>query len=243
MMYLRNAYRFRPSLVSQAVRERHEELFCEDVKLLLQHFKPSAWGALFLALAELSGRGRLSSDAMLIMAVLANYGIGVPQDKGLAQDLEQQAAALANPVGVFFTCITSGDLTKAALLGHCTAALFYSYDLDRRSSDCWPRYAIQRVLADHYELLLAARDFSLEDLVYIIRGADRGRKSWHIVLVNPDLLGGFWSKLNDEIIHLDDHGFVMRSAYGDSAPAKEKEEALAFLENFCPKKVPSSLPV
>jgi hypothetical protein len=241
LLYLRNAYRFRPSLMDATVLERHEDLFCEGVGELLGHFEPSAWGALFLALAEHGGRERLSSDAMLLMAILANKGVGVPQDKVLAADLERWAAALANPVGVFCACVSSGlqDYTKAALMGHWTAALYCSRDSDGQFFLGSPKYVIVRVLADQ-GLLLAAREFFLGGLVNILQGTDdQGRKAWYIVFVKPDSLGDFWSKLRhcDDAIDLTDYCVILSSALGESIPEKEKEKAMKLLSDFCPEKV------
>ncbi len=239
LLYLRNAYRFRPFLVEPAVLDRHEDLFCDDVKLLLGHFDPPVWGALFLALAGHGERGHLSTDAMLLMATMVNHGVGVPQDKGLAADLEQLAAALANPVGVFFRCVADGedsDCFKAARMGHSTAALYYSNGLDSKSSLGWYKYAIARVLADQ-GLLLASRIFSLSELLYNVKGVDMGRNAWYIVHVKPDSVGDFFSAFDDKMMHLTEHGSVFSSAFGDAVPEAQKEKARKYFESFCPTKV------
>jgi hypothetical protein len=238
LLYLRNTYRFRPSLVDPAVLDRHEDLFCTGLEVLLGHFDPSVWGTLFVALTEHGRRGRLSTDAMLIMAILVNHGSGVPQDKGLASDLERRAAALSNPVGVFFTCVAAGgDCCKAALMGHSTAALYYSNSMNGRSATGWQRYAIARVLANQ-GLLLASRRFSLIDLLYSVRGVDsKNAKAWYLVCVKPDSLGDYLAAQGDEILRLGEHGVVIRSAYGETVPEYAIERSAKYFEDFCPSKV------
>jgi hypothetical protein len=55
-------------------------------------------------------------------------------------------------------------------------------------------------------------------LVYDVKGKDKSRNAWYLVLVDPEKRGEFLSRLNDDIIHLEDHGIILKSAYGDKAP-------------------------
>jgi hypothetical protein len=57
---------------------------------------------------------------MLLMAILVNHGSGVPQDKGLALDLKRRAAALSNPVGLFFV----SKFSKICLIQILVSILF-----------------------------------------------------------------------------------------------------------------------
>jgi hypothetical protein len=55
-------------------------------------------------------------------------------------------------------------------------------------------------------------------LVYEVKGTDKARKAWYMVLVDPEKRGEFLLRLDDDIIHLEDHGIILKSAYGDKAP-------------------------
>jgi hypothetical protein len=55
-------------------------------------------------------------------------------------------------------------------------------------------------------------------LMYQVKGIDKSRNAWYLVLVDPEKRGEFLSRLNDDIIHLEDHGIILKSAYGDKAP-------------------------
>ncbi len=53
------------------------------------------------------------------------------------------------------------------------------------------------------------------DLVYLVKGIDQGRKAWYYVLVERIKLQQFLEALNDDIIHLENYGEIICSAYGE----------------------------
>lgn len=66
------------------------------------------------------------------------------------------------------------------------------------------------------------------ELIYLVKGVDAGRNAWYYVLVERLKVQLFLKALNDEIIHLENYGKILFSAYGDEPPAeitqKLKEE-------------------
>ena len=68
----------------------------------------------------------------------------------------------------------------------------------------------------------------LAELIYLVKGIDDGRNAWYYVLVERLKVQLFLKALNDEIIHLENYGKILFSAYGDEPPAeitdKLKEE-------------------
>ncbi len=56
------------------------------------------------------------------------------------------------------------------------------------------------------------------DLIYLVKGIDAGRNAWYYVLVERLKLQLFLKALNDEIIHLENYGKILHSAYGDEPP-------------------------
>ena len=66
------------------------------------------------------------------------------------------------------------------------------------------------------------------DLIYLVKGIDDGRNAWYYVLVERLKLSLFLKALNDDIIHLEEYGKILYSAYGDDPPQeitdKLKEE-------------------
>lgn len=66
------------------------------------------------------------------------------------------------------------------------------------------------------------------ELIYLVKGIDAGRNAWYYVLVDRLKLQLFLKALNDEIIHLENYGKILYSAYGDDPSAeitsKLKEE-------------------
>lgn len=59
---------------------------------------------------------------------------------------------------------------------------------------------------------------SQADLVYLVKGIDDGRNAWYYVLVERLKLSLFQKALNDDIIHLENYGKILYSAYGDEPP-------------------------
>lgn len=60
---------------------------------------------------------------------------------------------------------------------------------------------------------------SKSDLVYLVKGVDDGRNAWYYLLVERVKLQLFLRALNDDIIHLENYGVILYSAYGDEPPA------------------------
>lgn len=58
------------------------------------------------------------------------------------------------------------------------------------------------------------------ELIYLVKGIDAGRNAWYYVLVDRLKLQLFLKALNDDIIHLENYGKILYSAYGDEPPAE-----------------------
>ena len=58
------------------------------------------------------------------------------------------------------------------------------------------------------------------ELIYLVKGIDAGRNAWYYVLVDRLKVQLFLKALNDEIIHLENYGKILFSAYGDEPPAE-----------------------
>jgi hypothetical protein len=58
----------------------------------------------------------------------------------------------------------------------------------------------------------------LAQLIYLVKGIDRGRNAWYYVLVERLKVQLFLKALNDDIIHLENYGKILFSAYGDEPP-------------------------
>ncbi len=56
------------------------------------------------------------------------------------------------------------------------------------------------------------------ELIYLVKGIDAGRNAWYYVLVDRLKVQLFLKALNDEIIHLENYGKILHSAYGDEPP-------------------------
>lgn len=56
------------------------------------------------------------------------------------------------------------------------------------------------------------------ELIYLVKGIDAGRNAWYYVLVDRLKVQIFLKALNDEIIHLENYGKILFSAYGDEPP-------------------------
>jgi hypothetical protein len=59
---------------------------------------------------------------------------------------------------------------------------------------------------------------SKADLIYLVKGVDDNRNAWYYVLVERLKLSLFLKALNDDIIHLENYGIILYSAYGDEPP-------------------------
>jgi hypothetical protein len=92
------------------------------------------------------------------------------------------------------------------------------------------RVSIQGVSLDKSGVKqLAATKFGKKALghrIYQVKGVDAGRKAWYYVLVTGSVRH-FLKCLDDDIIHLEHHGQVLFSAYGDEAPDATKKKVMA----------------
>lgn len=74
----------------------------------------------------------------------------------------------------------------------------------------------------------AAAKSANADLVYLVKGIDDNRNAWYYVLVERLKVSLFLKALNNDIIHLENYGKILYSAYGDHPPQeitdKIKEE-------------------
>jgi len=55
--------------------------------------------------------------------------------------------------------------------------------------------------------------------IYLVKGVDAGRNAWYYVLVERLKVQLFLKALNDDIIHLENYGKILFSAYGDEPPS------------------------
>jgi hypothetical protein len=62
------------------------------------------------------------------------------------------------------------------------------------------------------------------ELIYLVKGIDAGRNAWYYVLVERLKVQMFLKALNDDIIHLENFGRILFSAYGDEPPASITEQ-------------------
>jgi hypothetical protein len=60
--------------------------------------------------------------------------------------------------------------------------------------------------------------------IYLVKGIDAGRNAWYYVLVERLKVQLFLKALNDDIIHLENYGKILFSAYGDEPPASITDE-------------------
>ncbi len=58
------------------------------------------------------------------------------------------------------------------------------------------------------------------ELIYLVKGVDAGRNAWYYVLVERLKVQIFLKALSDEIIHLENYGKILFSAYGDEPPSE-----------------------
>jgi hypothetical protein len=74
-----------------------------------------------------------------------------------------------------------------------------------------------------------------KDRIYLHKGSDCGRDAWYYVLVEPRKIPSFLAGLNDDIIHLENYGQILKSGYGEAPPAcvtQALEEFLRTEEQF-----------
>ena len=56
--------------------------------------------------------------------------------------------------------------------------------------------------------------------IYLVKGIDAGRNAWYYVLVERLKVQLFLKALNDDVIHLENYGKILFSAYGEEPPAE-----------------------
>lgn len=71
---------------------------------------------------------------------------------------------------------------------------------------------------------------TLMSLVYTVKGIDDGRSAWYLVLCDPDKIDIFLKELNAPIIHLEDHGHIINSSYGDDMPKIIEQNAFKMYD-------------
>jgi hypothetical protein len=62
------------------------------------------------------------------------------------------------------------------------------------------------------------------DLLFLVKGIDDNRPAWYYVLVERLKLPMFKRALNDNIIHLEEYGKILYSAYGEDPPEEIKRK-------------------
>jgi hypothetical protein len=60
---------------------------------------------------------------------------------------------------------------------------------------------------------------ALAKYIYLVKGIDANRKAWYYILVEALKVQLFLKALNDDIIHLENYGKILYSAYGEEPPA------------------------
>ena len=55
-------------------------------------------------------------------------------------------------------------------------------------------------------------------LIYTVRGTDRGRKAWHLVLVERQLREDFFKNVSTGTIDVAKYGYVIKSGWGENPP-------------------------
>jgi|TARA_B110000259_G_scaffold182219_1_gene225470 hypothetical protein len=61
-------------------------------------------------------------------------------------------------------------------------------------------------------------------LLFLVKGIDDNRPAWYYVLIERLKLPMFKKALNDNIIHLEEYGKILYSAYGDHPPEEIKKK-------------------
>ena len=62
------------------------------------------------------------------------------------------------------------------------------------------------------------------DLIYRIRGTDRGRAAWYYVLVDENKIVDFKSALKSDTINLENYGTILESGYGEHPPERIEQK-------------------
>ncbi len=87
-----------------------------------------------------------------------------------------------------------------------------------RTADALQKKQSQAPIAKKTENKIDSKKSSKADLVYLVKGIDDNRNAWYYVLVERLKVSLFLKALNDDIIHLENYGKILYSAYGDHPP-------------------------
>lgn len=68
---------------------------------------------------------------------------------------------------------------------------------------------------------------SRSELLYLVRGKDKGRECWHYILVDKQKLPMFKVKVKTDFIDLDEYGQVLHSGWGKNPPDELAEQVKA----------------
>lgn len=74
--------------------------------------------------------------------------------------------------------------------------------------------------------------FNTHQRKFSVKGTDRERDAWYLIHVTKSTLWKFNECLKDEIIHLENHGTIYASGYGDEAPEKTISKFVELCENL-----------
>lgn len=80
------------------------------------------------------------------------------------------------------------------------------------------------------ELVATGYDKRPASLIFTVRGKDRGRQAWHLVLVERKLLDSFREKVATGNIDVAKFGYVIKSGWGEDPPA----DVLKNVEQYGP---------
>lgn len=59
---------------------------------------------------------------------------------------------------------------------------------------------------------------ALADSIYLVKGLDNGRQAWYYIRVDTAKKHLFLNALKSDVIHLEQYGVIISSAYGDNPP-------------------------
>eukprot|EP01006_Ploeotia_vitrea_P040224 TRINITY_DN66413_c0_g1_i1.p1 TRINITY_DN66413_c0_g1~~TRINITY_DN66413_c0_g1_i1.p1 ORF type:complete len:246 (+),score=10.99 TRINITY_DN66413_c0_g1_i1:3-740(+) len=96
----------------------------------------------------------------------------------------------------------------------------------RQHTDLWICDDLVQLICLYYTPTLVEPKKS--EMVYLVRGIDNGRKAWYYVEVNPHQHAEFRNHLDDDIIHLEKYGSIIRSGYGEAPPEDTKRTVLGL---------------
>lgn len=114
--------------------------------------------------------------------------------------------------------LSEGEVKQAVRIAYCKSALAPERAYAEITSQ---PSRVSQALASLTMLGVDASSLSLADVgkyIYLVKGVDAGRNAWYYVLVDPLCKTAFLAALDDDIIHLENHGKVLASAFGDVPP-------------------------